>query len=58
MIPFGLCNAPATFQSVMQKALAGLNEFFSMYIDKIIVYSKSVDEHMVHLEKFLISYTR
>jgi len=36
---------------VLQKALAGLNQFCSAYIDDIIVYSRSVDEHKVHLEK-------
>ena len=35
----------------MQKALAGLNQFCNVYTDDIIVYSKSVDEHKVHLEK-------
>jgi len=44
-------NSPATFQRVTQKALAGLNQFCSVYIDEIIVYSRSVDEHKVHLEK-------
>ena len=48
---FGLCNSPATFQKVMQKALAGLNQFCSMYTDDVIVYSKSVDEDKVNLEK-------
>jgi len=44
VIPLGL---PATFQRVMQKALAGLNQFCSMYI----IYSKSVDEHIIHLKE-------
>jgi len=50
-MPFGLCSTTATFQKVVQKELAGLNQFCSEYTDDIIVYSKSVDEHKVHLEK-------
>ena len=52
VMPFGLCNTPATFQRLMQKILAGLggsNPFCSVYIDDIIVYSDSVEEHLDHL---------
>ena len=38
VMPFGLCNAPATFQRVIQKVLAGLNEFCSVHIDDILVF--------------------
>lgn len=46
VMPFGLCNAPATFQRVMQKVLAGLGDF---YVDDILVFSSSVEEHLDHL---------
>ena len=49
VMPFGLCNAPATFQRVIQKVLAGLNDFCSIYIDDILVFSRSVKEHLHHL---------
>ena len=51
-MPFGLCNAPATFQRLMQVVLAGL-EWTScfVYIDDILVASKTFDEHMVHLQE-------
>jgi len=51
-VPFGLCNAGLTFQRVMDMALIGLN--FNMclvYLDDIIVYSKTVEEHLVRLKK-------
>lgn len=49
MMPFGLCNTPATFQRVIQRAMAGLSDFCSVYIDDIIVFSGSVQEHLLHL---------
>ena len=50
VMPFGLCNAPATFQRLMQKVLAGL-PFCSVYVDDIIVFSDTWEEHMEHLRK-------
>ena len=43
-MPFGLCNAPATFQRLMQKVLAGLewNSCF-VYLDDILLASKTFD---------------
>jgi len=51
-VPFGLCNAGLTFQRVMDLALNGLN--FNMclvYLDDIIVYSSTVEEHQLRLRK-------
>jgi len=51
-IPFGLCNAGSTFQRVMDLALNGLN--FNMclvYLDDILVYSSTVEEHLLRLRK-------
>lgn len=47
-MPFGLCNAPATFQRLMEDILADL-EFVHVYIDDILVASKSEEEHVEHL---------
>ena len=49
-MPFGLCNAGATFQRAMDSMLRGLN-FASAYIDDIMVASKTFEEHLAHLEK-------
>ena len=54
-MPFGLRNAPAAFQWLMQQVTSGLNPdegpgFVSVYIDDILVYSKSLPEHIQHLE--------
>jgi hypothetical protein len=51
VMPFGLCNAPATFQSLMQFILAEkLNKFVVVFIDDILIYSKSKREHLSHAE--------
>jgi len=51
-MPFGLTNAPATFQRVMDNVLADLNgKCFLLYLDDIIVFSPSLQEHMTHLSQ-------
>lgn len=51
-MPFGLKSASATFQRVMDNMLRGLqNEICLVYLDDIIVYSTSLQEHIVNLEK-------
>ncbi|KII62204.1 Retrovirus-related Pol polyprotein from transposon 17.6 [Thelohanellus kitauei] len=50
VLPFGLANAPATFQRFIDKVLEGLPNC-SGYLDDIIIYSKTPQEHILHLGK-------
>ena len=50
VMPFGLRNAPPTFQRAMSITLAGLDHCAIVYIDDILVYSNSESEHLQHLE--------
>ena len=54
VMPFGLCNAPATFQRLMDSVLAGLHwKTCLVYIDDIIVVGKSFDDHLCNLQVVL-----
>ena len=51
-MPFGLCNAPATFQRLMDTVLMGLNfDICLAYLDDIIVFSHDLQSHMERLER-------
>jgi hypothetical protein len=55
VMPFGLCNAPATFQRLMDTVLRDiLWQFVVVYIDDINVGSKTFDEHLLHLEQVFL----
>ena len=50
-MPFGLSNAPATFQTVMNDALRSeLGTSCVVYLDDILIYSAILDDHYQHLE--------
>ncbi len=52
VMPFGLCNAPATFQRLMDRVLAGMQwEICLVYLDDIIVLGKDVKEMLQRLAK-------
>ena len=53
-MPMGLTNAPATFQRMMELILRGLPWHICMvYLDDILIYSRSFEEHLQHLEEVL-----
>ena len=47
---FGLCNAPAMFQRLMQNWLGELNLTYCLiYLDDVIVYSKDLEQHLARM---------
>jgi len=53
-LPFGLCNAPATFQRAMDMIIAGVKwQICLVYLDDVIVFSRSPEEHFQHLDEVL-----
>ena len=53
-MPFGLCNAPSTFQRCMELIFRGLQwDILLVYLDDIIVFSSNFDEHLGRLEEVL-----
>ena len=46
VIPIGLCNAPATFQRLINLMFSDLMRCMTIYLDDILVFSPTVEQHM------------
>ena len=54
VMPFGLCNAPGTFQHYMNDTFRDfLDEFLVVYLDDMLIYSDNLKEHRKHVQKVL-----
>ena len=52
VLPYGLTNAPTTFMTLMDSVLRPyLGKFVIVFLDDILVYSKTLEEHLEHLRK-------
>ena len=53
-MPFGLTNAPSTFCNLMKNVLFDyLDDFVVIYLDDIVIYSRTLEEHVNHLSLVL-----
>lgn len=54
VMPFGLTNAPAVFQSLVNDILRDmLNRFIFVYLDDILIFSQTLEEHQTHVRLVL-----
>jgi RNase H-like domain found in reverse transcriptase/Reverse transcriptase (RNA-dependent DNA polymerase)/Integrase zinc binding domain/Chromo (CHRromatin Organisation MOdifier) domain/Retroviral aspartyl protease len=54
VMPFGLTNAPASFQELINNTLREyLDDFALAYLDDVLIFSKTYDEHVQHVRKVL-----
>ena len=56
VMPFGLMNAPAVFQRLMWRVLKDLDpsrQFVSVYLDDVLIFSKTIEEHLAHVRQVL-----
>ena len=52
VVHFGLNNAPSTFMWLMNEVLKEfLGKFFIVYLDDILIFSNTLEDHMMHIQK-------
>ena len=52
-MPFDLKNAPSEFQNIMNDIFTPYTSFIIVYIDDVLVFSKTIDQHFKHLQIFI-----
>jgi hypothetical protein len=56
-MPFGLCNALATFQVMMNGIMRDfLHKYITIYLDAVCVYNPTLEEHLEHMRLVLQRY--
>ena len=51
VMPYGLMNSPATFSSIMSQVMRGIQwQYVLSYVDDVLIFSSSFDQHLVHLD--------
>ena len=57
VMPFGLCNAPSTFQHLVNDIFSDLVEvYLVVYLENILVYSSNLVKHIFIFEKFFVGF--
>ena len=51
VMPFGLTSVPAMFQELLSVVLHRLSHFATAYLDDILIYSETLQDHMHHLQE-------
>ena len=52
-MPFGVKNAPAVFQGLMTKVLDSCKQYARLYMDNMVIFSHSWDEHITYIREVL-----
>ena len=53
VMPFGLKNAPSEFQNIMNEIFNPFSSHAIIYIDDVLIFLESLDQHWQHLQTFL-----